>query len=58
MIITMVLIVLNFIITGMLISAVVTTRSDGRAVPLHLYGFAVLNFVSGLYQLIALVGMQ
>jgi hypothetical protein len=53
-ILTIFLTTLNLIITGMMISAISITINEGRKVMPSMYGFAALNFVIGVYQLVDL----
>lgn len=47
---------LTFFLSGMLTSAICVNRAEGRTSSWNLYAFAVLNFLFGLYYLVALVG--
>lgn len=47
---------LTFFLSGMLTSAILINKAESRHSSWNLYAFAVLNFLFGLYYLIALVG--
>jgi len=47
---------LTFFLSGMLTSAIFINKAESRPNSWNLYAFAVLNFLFGLYYLVALVG--
>ena len=54
--IPMVFTALTFFLSGMLTSAIFINKAECRPSHWSLYAFAWLNFVFGLYYLVALVG--
>lgn len=51
-----VLIISQFFLSGMLTSAILTNRAEGKPNKWNSYLFAVLCFLFGVYHLIALIG--
>lgn len=51
-----VLIISQFFLSGMLTSAILTNRAEGKTSKWNLYVFAVLCFLFGGYHLVALIG--
>ncbi len=47
---------LTFFLSGMLTSTILINKAESQHSSWNLYAFAVLNFLFGLYYLIALVG--
>lgn len=53
---TVILIICQFFISGMLTSAILINRAENRHSHWNLYACAVLCFMFGLYYIIALIG--
>lgn len=51
-----VLIICHLFLSGMLTSAILTNRAEGKPSKWNMYVFAVLCFLFGIYHLIALIG--
>ena len=56
LVVYIVLIISQFFLSGMLTSAILTNRAEGKPSKWNLYMFAVLCFLFGGYHLIALIG--
>lgn len=57
MLVLMLMIVCQFFLSGMLTSAILINRAEGRPSNWNLYAFAVLCFAFGTYYLISLIGL-
>lgn len=55
--VAMLFVISQFFLSGMLTSAIMINRAEGRVSNWNLYTFAVLCFLFGVYYLVALVGM-
>lgn len=51
-----VIIICQFFLSGMLTSAILTNKAEGKPNKWNLYIFAVLCFLFGIYHLITLIG--
>lgn len=51
-----ILIICQFFLSGMLTSAILTNRAEGKTSKWNLYAFAVLCFLFGIYFIVALIG--
>lgn len=56
LIVYIILIICHLFLSGMLTSAILTNRAEGKPSKWNLYVFAILCFLFGLYHLISLVG--
>ena len=54
--VSMIFVICQFFLSGMLTSAILTNRAQGRPVNWNLYAFAVLCFLFGIYYIVALIG--
>jgi len=52
------LIICHIFLSGMLTSAILVNRAEGKPSKWNLYVFAVLCFLFGVYHLIALIGFS